>query len=257
MAGLLRNLRHPRRCYVVCAVARSGSNLLTDALRETGRAGQPKQFFSELFQSGYGAKYGLDPVNDYARYVRGVINTTATSNGVFGFKLMGWSLEGFLARLRATEQFASADSTDLDVLRSAFPRLQFIRIIRRDKLRQAISKARAMQTGLWKLADGKNAVSEAHFYRDLISQCLRQGEIQQAAWDCFFDNFPAAPLMIEYEQLSCDYERTMRTVLNFLGITLQRRSKIGEPITLKQSDTISDEWERRYRTAPSATVAVP
>jgi len=256
MAGLLRNLRHPRRCYVVCAVARSGSNLLTDALRETGRAGQPKQFFSELFQAGYGAKYGLDPVNDYAGYVRGVIDATATSNGVFGFKLMGWSLEGFLARLRGTGQFASADSTDLNVLRSAFPRLQFIRIIRRDKLRQAISKARAMQTGLWKLADGKNAEGEAHFDRDLISQCLREGEIEQAAWDRFFHDFPGAPLMIEYEQLSRDYKRTVRAVLNFLGIALQRGSKIGEPITVKQSDAISDEWERRYRTAPSATVAV-
>src|SRR5437868_15429584 len=135
MAGLFRNLRHPRRCYVLCAVARSGSNLLTDALRETGRAGQPKQFFSELFQSGYGAKYGLDPASDYAGYVRGVINATATSNGVFGFKLMGWSLQGFLSRLRGTGQFSSADAPDLDVLCSAFPRLQFIRMIRRDKLR--------------------------------------------------------------------------------------------------------------------------
>ena len=256
MAGLLRNLRHPRRCYVVCAVARSGSNLLTDALRETGRAGQPKQFFSELFQSGYGAKYGLDPGSDYARYVRGIIDATATSNGVFGFKLMGWSLEGFLARLRGTGQFAGPDSTDLDVLRSAFPRLQFIRIIRRDKLRQAISKARAMQTGLWKLADGKNAVGEAHFDRDLIAQCLREGEIEEAAWDRFFDNFPGALLTIEYEQLSRDYKRTVRSVLDFLGIALQRGSKIGEPITVKQSDAISDEWERRYRTTSSATVAV-
>src|SRR5438552_16660004 len=227
MAGLLRNLRHPRRCYVVCAVARSGSNLLTDALRETGRAGQPKQFFSELFQAGYGAKYGLDPVNDYARYVRGVIDATATSNGVFGFKLMGWSLEGFLARLRGTGQFASADSTDLNVLRSAFPRLQFIRIIRRDKLRQAISNARAMQTGLWNLADGKNAVGEAHFDRDLIAQCLREGESEEDAWDSVFDNFAAAPLTIEYEQLSRYYERTVRSVLDLLGIALQRGSKIG------------------------------
>jgi trehalose 2-sulfotransferase len=256
MAGLLRNLRHPRHCYVVCAVARSGSNLLTDALRETGRAGQPKQFFSELFQSGYGAKYGLDPGIDYARYVRGVLDATATSNGVFGFKLMGWSLEGFLARLRGTGQFASPDSTDLDVLRSAFPRLQFIRIIRRDKLRQAISKARAMQTGLWKLADGKNAVGEAHFDRDLIAQCLREGEIEEAAWDRFFENFPHALLTIEYDQLSRDYKRTVKSVLDFLGIALQRGSKIGEPITVKQSDAISDEWERRYRTTSSATVAV-
>src|SRR5437588_9893649 len=108
MAGLLRNLRHPRRCYVVCAVARSGSNLLTDALRETGRAGQPKQFFSELFQSGYGAKYGLDPASEYSRYVRGIISAPAPSNGVFGFKLMGWSLEAFLAEVGGTRSCAVA-----------------------------------------------------------------------------------------------------------------------------------------------------
>jgi LPS sulfotransferase NodH len=169
---------------------------------------------------------------------------------------MGWSLEAFLASLRGTGNFASADSTDLEVLHSAFPRLQFIRIIRRDKLRQAISKARAMQTGVWKLADGKNAVGEAHFDQDLITQCLREGEIERVVWDRFFESFPAAPLTIEYEQLSRYYERTVRSVLNFLGIALQRGSKIGEPITLKQGDTISDDWEWRYRTATSATVAV-
>ena len=113
-----------------------------------------------------------------------------------------------------------------------------------------------MQTGLWKLADGKNAVGEAHFDRDLIAQCLREGEIEEAAWDRFFDNFPGALLTIEYEQLSRDYKRTVRSVLDFLGIALQRGSKIGEPITVKQSDAISDEWERRYRTTSSATVAV-
>ena len=113
-----------------------------------------------------------------------------------------------------------------------------------------------MQTGLWKLADRKNAVGEAHFDRDLIAQCLREGEIEEAAWDRFFDNFPGALLTIEYEQLSRDYKRTVESVLDFLGIALQRGSKIGEPITVKQSDAISDEWERRYRTTSSATVAV-
>jgi Uncharacterized protein conserved in bacteria len=256
MVALLRNLRRSRRCYVVCAVARSGSNLLTDALRETGRAGQPKQFFSELLQPNYGARYGLDPGSDYAGYVRGVINATATSNGVFGFKLMGWSLEAFLARLRGTGQFGGTDSSDLDVLCSAFPQLQFIRIIRRDKLRQAISKARAMQTGLWKLADGRSATGEAHFDRELITQCLREGEIEEAVWDRFFGNFPVAPLEVEYEQLSREYERIVRGVLNFLRISPRRGSKIGEPITVKQSDAISDEWEQRYQMMNRATIAL-
>lgn len=247
MPGLLRNLRHPLRCYVICAVARSGSNLLTDGLRATGRAGQPKQFFSELFQTEYGAKYGLDPARDYAGYVRGVIRATATSNGVFGFKLMGWSLEAFLARLRATGQFASTEASDLELLRSAFPRLKFIRIDRRDKIRRAISKARAMQSGLWKVADAELPVTPLRFDPALIDQCLREGEIEDTAWARFFETFSVRLLKIDYEQLSRHYQRTIGRVLDFLGIRLSRRSEIAGPVTVKQSDSISDEWERLYR----------
>ncbi|PYL82658.1 MAG: hypothetical protein DMF21_01840 [Verrucomicrobia bacterium] len=74
MGGLFHNLRHPRRCYVVCAIPRSGSNLLTDGLHATRRAGRPKQFFLAGFEAGYAAKHALDPAHDYAAYVRGIVN---------------------------------------------------------------------------------------------------------------------------------------------------------------------------------------
>ncbi|PYL72887.1 MAG: hypothetical protein DMF22_02975 [Verrucomicrobia bacterium] len=45
MGGLFHKLRHPRRCYVVWAILRSGSNLLTNGLHATRRAGRPMQFF--------------------------------------------------------------------------------------------------------------------------------------------------------------------------------------------------------------------
>ncbi|MBO0695064.1 MAG: hypothetical protein J2P56_03080, partial [Verrucomicrobia bacterium] len=141
MGGLFHKLRHPRRCYVVCTIPRSGSNLLTDGLRATRRAGVPKQFFLPKSEARYGAEIGLNPDSDYAAYVRGIVNTKITRNEVFGFKLMSWYLDDFLARLRDTHVFGDERSDDLTILRKAFPGLRFVHIVRRHKLRQALSTA--------------------------------------------------------------------------------------------------------------------
>ena len=131
MGGLFHKLRHPRRCYVVCTIPRSGSNLLTDGLRDTRRAGMPKQFFLPKAESRYAAELGIDRVADYAAYVRAVVNTKVTRNEVFGFKLMSWYLDDFLARLREAHSFGNSITSDLELLRGAFPRLCFLRIVRR------------------------------------------------------------------------------------------------------------------------------
>ena len=159
MGGLFHKLRHPRRCYVVCTIPRSGSNLLTDGLRDTRRAGVPKQFFLPKAKSRYVEELGIDPAVDYAAYVRAIVNTKVTHNEVFGFKLMSWYLDDFLARLRESHGFGNSTPSDLELLRSAFPRLRFLRIVRRHKLRQALSTARALQTGLWKVQKGKSIVA--------------------------------------------------------------------------------------------------
>jgi LPS sulfotransferase NodH len=108
MGGLFHKLRHPRRCYVVCTIPRSGSNLLTDGLRDTRRAGVPKQFFLPKAEPRYTAEVGIDPTADYATYVRAIVNTKITRNEVFGFKLMSWYLDDFLARLRAAHGFENS-----------------------------------------------------------------------------------------------------------------------------------------------------
>jgi LPS sulfotransferase NodH len=246
MGGPFHNLRHPRRCYVVCAIPRSGSNLLTDGLHATRQAGRPKQFFLQKFEGDYGAKHGLDPAKDYAGYVRGIISAKATSNEVFGFKLMSWYLEDFLSRLRATRAFGDAGTGDLKLLRNAFPRLQFVHVSRRHKLRQALSTARALQTGLWKVQKGKTIQREPQFDAELIEQCLKEGQLQESVWHLFFQQIGVDPFRVEYENLCQDYEDTIRAVLDFLRISLPRRTRIGPPVTIRQADDISRAWEERF-----------
>jgi len=255
MGGLFHNLRHPHRCYVVCAIPRSGSNLLTDGLHATRRAGRPKQFFLRASVAHFAALHGLNSSGDFAAYVRSIARAAATSNEVFGFKLMSWYLDDFLARLRETRAFGDAATSDLDLLSNAFPRLQFVHIIRKNKLRQALSKARAVQTNLWKVQDGKGPQGEPRFDANLIEQCLREGEQQEQSWDRFFQRTGVSPFRVEYEKLYEDYETTIRDVLDFLKISLPRRVRIGTPVTIKQSDEMSHAWEERFLKTHYAALA--
>jgi LPS sulfotransferase NodH len=253
MGGLFHKLRHPRRCYVVCTIPRSGSNLLTDGLRATHRAGMPKQFFLPKSEGRYGAELGLDPDSDYPNYVRRIVEAKTTRNEVFGFKLMSWYLDDFLARLRDAGAFGDAATNDLTMLRNAFPRLRFVHIMRRHKLRQALSTARALQTGLWKVQEGKAASREPQFDAELIEQSLKEAERQEKIWYTFFQRIGIEPFQVEYEELCQDYEGTIRGVLDFLKISLPRGAQIGPPVTVRQADEISQIWEERFLTErPSA-----
>ncbi len=248
MGGLFHKLRHPRRCYVVCTIPRSGSNLLTDGLRATRRAGMPKQFFLPKFETRYGLELGLDPLTDYPGYVRGIVNTKTTANEVFGFKLMSWYLDNFLARLRDSRGLGDATTNDLTLLRNAFPRLRFVQILRRHKLRQALSTARALQTGLWKVQKGKTTTEEREpqFDAELIEQSLREAERQEKIWQNFFQRLGIEAFQVQYEELCQDYERTIHGVLDFLQISMPRNARIGHPITIRQADEISRIWEERF-----------
>jgi LPS sulfotransferase NodH len=246
MGGLFHNLRHPRRCYVICAVPRSGSNLLTDGLHATRRAGRPKQFFLRKSEAHFAALHNLNSTGDFAAYIRDITRATATSNEVFGFKLMSWYLDEFLSRLRETREFGGAETNDLALLRNVFPRLQFVHIFRRHKLRQALSKARAVQTDLWKIQDGKTAQCEPQFDPELIERCLKEAAQQEKAWEHFFQRIGIDPFRVEYEKLCQDYEATIRAVLDFLKISLRRNIRIGPPVTTRQADEVSRVWEERF-----------
>jgi len=246
MGGLFHRWRHPTQCYVICAVTRSGSHLLADGLRATRNAGRPKRFFYEQMEEKYGQRYGLDPGLDYAGYVRGIIAAASTANAVFGFKLMVLDVERLVTKLRQTGEFGLSNAPEVDLLRLAFPRLRFILLSRRDKLRQAISHARALQTGIWKVGNGA-PTGEAKFDPNRIEFCLESASIQERIWSEFFARNNVEPLRLTYEELCRDYKGTMKAVLEFLHIRLPRKMVMSDPTTVRQTDAITAEWEERYR----------
>jgi LPS sulfotransferase NodH len=118
-----------------------------------------------------------------------------------------------------------------------------------------LSKARAEQTGLWKVQEGKTVQREPQFDAELIEQCLRDGEQQEKHWERFFKQIAIEPFRVEYEKLCQDYEATVRRVLDFLQISLPRRARIGPPATVRQADDISHAWEERFLAEHSMALA--
>src|SRR6266849_5157665 len=105
MFGLLQHFFNPTHCYALCAVARSGAHLLTGALQATHLAGRPLQYFHDRLAHKYAARYGLDAARNFAPYLRGLLASASTSNGVFGFRIESWDMERLVSRLRESGEF--------------------------------------------------------------------------------------------------------------------------------------------------------
>jgi thiol-disulfide isomerase/thioredoxin len=132
-------LMKPSLSYLICATERTGSYLFCDALRATGIAGRPEECFRPHLLAPFSK--ASDP-HAYRVYVQRVLLEGMTPNGVFEAKLH-WS---HLEHLQTLPEYQGIPLAELLV--GIFPNLRYIHISRRDKLRQAVSFWKAMQTDI-------------------------------------------------------------------------------------------------------------
>ena len=170
----------PTSSYLVCATPRSGSTLVCQALKETGVAGRPEEYFEALEHSGrprrpeeyFNAVEDPSILNQlqrrgiadepqprsplwsrtaYDRYLEWAMEQGTTPNGVFGAKLMWGYLGDFVSLLRNVPEYRELPLAEL--LPAVFPDLQFVRVVRANKVRQAVSLWKAVQTATWSEAE--------------------------------------------------------------------------------------------------------
>ena len=174
------------RAFLVCATPRSGSTLVCQALKTTGVAGRPEEYFEALLHSGRPRRpeeyfIGIDDASildhlgergiaddprprsplwsrtAYDRYLEWAIETGTTPNGVFSAKLMWGYFGDFVSLLRNVPRYRDLPLAEL--LPAAFPDLTFVRVVRASKLRQAVSLWKAVQTATWREEDARRNVS--------------------------------------------------------------------------------------------------
>jgi trehalose 2-sulfotransferase len=212
----------PRASYFVCGTPRCGSWLLCGLLASTGVAGRPHEWFWRDTRASLMRSWGA---KDAAEYVELVLAAGTTANGVFGAKVM-W---GHLPEL------------------SPFPRPRFIWLRRRDPVAQAVSFAKAVQTGHWHEWDPAPRTPPAFRFHE-VDHLLRELEGHNRRWAAWFADRGLAPLELAYDDLVADPEAQTCRVLGFLSLELPRGASI-EPLTRGQRDPLNAEWCARYRAA--------
>ncbi|MEH0844002.1 Stf0 family sulfotransferase [Micromonospora sp. CPCC 205711] len=240
--------------YVVCATPRTGSSLLLGLLDSTGVAGHPQAYFRAPDEPLWADRWGIprrpDGGFDYADYVRAALAAGRTANGVFGAKLMWGTLDEVLEKLAPVHPDLAGD--DLRLWERAFGRTRFVHLRRDDVLAQAVSWARAEQTGQWFVGGngeigGGGATGQApRFDPAAIEAYARLASAHDAGWRRWFAAHDVRPHPVRYEDLAADPAGVTRGVLDFLGLELPA----GRVVTARhrrQADDVNREWAERYR----------
>jgi LPS sulfotransferase NodH len=266
----------PTLSYLVCATPRSGSTLLCRALAETGVAGYPEEYFEALRQSGLprrpheyfdpdrhvniverlafrempdgtGRPNPLWQPETYDRYLEWALEEGTTPNGVFGAKLMWGYLGDFAQLLRGIDGMSGRPIPDL--LERAFAGLRYVQITREDKIRQAISLWKAVQTQAWKREPGEEThpALEPLFSFRAINYLVRMLTAHDASWDAYFLGLGYEPLKITYEELAESTEAVVRRVLSHLGIPAPDGLALRATRLSVQADEVSERWHRRVQ----------
>jgi LPS sulfotransferase NodH len=218
----------PHVSYIVCSLPRSGSSLLCDVLASTELAGAPTEYFDRNQMEAFAQEWQVSGLDDYLTALRA---KKTSPNGVLGLKAHFHQLRDVL------------EGRNLD---AEFPGLRLVYVRRRDHVRQAISWARAIQTGQW-ASDHAAAATKPRFDATEIGRLIDQVESEELLWEQLFERRGEEPLRFEYEDFAADPGPAVRSVLELVGVDPGAEYQPPAPTISRQADVLSEDWVRRYR----------
>lgn len=236
----------PQLYYLICTTPRTGSTFLGTLLTNTGLAGMPWEYFNEAEYSTW--LFEHFQVYNFNEYLHKIFKNTPSSNGVFGAKVMGAGyFETFANRIRQLPNYKNQNLSTPELMEDFFYNLKYIWLTRRNKIRQAISLYKALQSGRWHTNDKRKLTGiEPVFDFESVEYYLKEIIKQEAYWERFFNEADIIPLTIVYEDFCIDQEKAVRCILQYLGISTPPNLNLGEVKQKKLADSTTEIWVRQY-----------
>jgi LPS sulfotransferase NodH len=218
----------PERTILLCSHQRSGSTLLGEAIHFARELGCPLEYFHAGFRPKLQERWRADSLLSYVRCVQ---RYRTNSRGVLAVKLFWQDIEAMVSELDralfAQLDQHTAEMTTRDTYRAIgallsplLPNPTFIHLVRRDRVRQAVSHTVAAQTQVWRsIPDSGQLIPRQPPSYDYqrIADFISYADYCHAHWQRFFESLAVAPLCVAYEDLARDYAGTIGRVLRFLG----------------------------------------
>ncbi len=236
----------PKLSYTVWFSQRTGSSLLCKTLELTDIAGKPNEWL--VHKPNLLVDYNQPNHDELQKHIWEI---GSTSNGVFGLKhsYCEPQISQLIETFRKFPNCPQNEHNRTAIWEHAFPNHRHILMTRRNKVRLAVSWWKAIQTQEWYRLQGNKPqpkeLSEAYSF-DAINHLYAEASMREAGLQEFFAEGNIVPLTIVYEDFIQEYERSIRLILDYLGLEVAS-AKIDKPYFTKLADEISEEWAQRFR----------
>jgi LPS sulfotransferase NodH len=210
-----------KRFYCVCFSMRSGSTILCHDLEQWG-INAPWEFF----------QLPERPAPDVALEEFLLRLVSETPGRHFGFKITWDQANRLTERLRA-----EGDTAVTEDLRSVFPDLRIVHLVRQDKVAQAVSTWRANHSMTWHWPEGVEVDPGRPTYNfEAIRQYFLQAVAEEWLWETHFSTHGISPYRMTYERYLADRIRELEKVAAYLAVPCS-------PVQLKdQLRVMRDGW---------------
>ncbi|MGB8818986.1 MAG: Stf0 family sulfotransferase [Rhizobiaceae bacterium] len=227
MRKLFASLRaEPKRGYAICTAPRSGSNYLCQLLTSTGKLGAPLEYFN-----GQSRRIFEDP--DYPdqpkAQIAKILTAGSTPNRVYGLKVFNYQHRAVAAQMDWPAKL---------------PELKYVYLKRNDIISQAISWARAKQTGQYRAS--QPALGNPRYDPAQILECLVHIQQEYAGWDAYFDASSIKPLKLTYEDVVKNPQGAVDAIAGMLGANPGCAVEMAHVTVNVQSDETSRQWRQRF-----------
>lgn len=216
----------PTNLYIIASSPRTGSTTVCDMLTSTGLVGSPTEIYPG---SSWHTIKNVRPQISDEHALDDYLASSASNDLVAGAKFHWWRWSLFLEKFRG---HALTMAT------------KFIYLRRLDKLSQAVSWAKALQTNRW--LPQQREVQQLEYDDALVEACLNAAYAEELAWHDWFTAHPA--LSVLYLQFETMFINPLDTVSKCLEFILDNTPK-GYSTTYTFSplrDSINEEWKVRY-----------
>lgn len=212
--------------FILCTTPRCGSHFLGHQLQALGCFGYPLEYFNGgnwTTWQNRAAAAGCADTLDFIKSVR------TGPGGVFASKLHHEHLAFFLTLEKNPLSY------------------RYIHLKRKNLLGQAVSFARAQQTGAW-ISDMPGA-GQGIYDRDLIARKVNAISQGNANWTSFLTSTGIDPLEIYYEDIIADPKASVDLIADFLKIKLSVKpaaTSSFSPARQQSAKGGQNDWAERF-----------
>lgn len=216
----------PLKTIIIASEPRVGSSLLTHGLIDAKAIGQASEFFNPLHMLDYSLRWGQ---LDHADYLSKLYRFRTTEKGVFCVKCHWHHFEPFAKYFDLGKTF-------------------FIRIQRKNVLRQTVSLFKAQENKAWShIRVPAKELRNCDYDFEKLQKARNHVLNLKKSWSHFFDSNKIDTTDVFYDDLDGDYRSS---VAKLASLILDRNVSPQEipPSRLKiQRDEISEYYYTRFR----------